>query len=102
MSELPAMEPPVLQPPAVEEYTPGFIISHQKIELEFDFARQVLLGRTELTILPQRKDLKEVRLNARQCIVPLEAAAINGRSAPVHYEDPYEKLDIKDYIVSTV
>ncbi|KFZ11019.1 hypothetical protein V501_04946 [Pseudogymnoascus sp. VKM F-4519 (FW-2642)] len=83
----------------VEEYSPGFVVSHQKLEIEIDFVGRCIRGRTEITILPQRRDLRELRFNARQCEIKERGVLVNGRAAEIQYEDPYERVDIPDYII---
>jgi transcription initiation factor TFIID subunit 2 len=96
------MEAPRAPPPLEEyRYSPGFIVSHQKLEFDIDFARRSLVGHTEITILPQRRELKELRFNVRQCDVPESGILVNGRPADSLYEDAYEKLDIPDYLIQT-
>lgn len=90
------------KPPLVaEEYTPGFVISHQKLEIEVNFNTRSINGRTEITILPQLRDLKELRFNARQCKIPDAGVKINGKSAEIHYDDPYERVTVPDYLIQT-
>ncbi|KFZ16828.1 hypothetical protein V502_04892 [Pseudogymnoascus sp. VKM F-4520 (FW-2644)] len=83
----------------VEEYSPGFIVSHQKLEIEVDFVKRRIVGRTEITILPQRRELKELRFNARQCQIPERGVLVEGRAAEIQYEDPYERVNVPDYII---
>ena len=73
--------------------TPGFSISHQKIELDIDLASRSLKGKTEITLSPLSKDLKTIRLNCRQC--ELAKLFINGKpSSAIGYEDPYAKTTL--------
>jgi len=95
------MEAPPRPPPAIEEYTPGFIVSHQKLEIEVNFVTQSITGRTDITILPQRRDLKELRFNARQCQIPDEGVKVNGKSAGIQYDDPYERVTVPEYLMQT-
>ncbi|KFY44898.1 hypothetical protein V495_03220, partial [Pseudogymnoascus sp. VKM F-4514 (FW-929)] len=86
-------------PAPVEEYAPGFVVSHQKLEIEVDFVGRCITGRTEITILPQRRDLRELRFNARQCEIPDWGTLVNGKAAEIQYEDPYERVNVPDYII---
>lgn len=81
-----------------QESALGFNVSHQKIALEIDFMSRSILGHTEITILPQRKDLNSLRFNARQCEIPEDGVEINGRRAAITYENPYKKIDIPTYL----
>ncbi|KAI9842282.1 MAG: hypothetical protein M1837_007352 [Sclerophora amabilis] len=75
------------QPPGL-----GFSVSHQKVELEVDFATRSLKGTTEITINPHHKELKSLRLNCRQCV--LKRLNINGRGPTVKYQEPYARFKI--------
>jgi transcription initiation factor TFIID subunit 2 len=85
-------------PAAPEVPTYGFVVSHQKVELEVDFPRRTLIGRTEITILPQSKDLRVIKINARQCEIPSGGVKVNGISATVEYENGYKRLDMRKYV----
>lgn len=95
------MEPPPIPTPAVPEPTLGFVVSHQKLEFEIDFTSQTITGQTEITIIPQTRDLKVLRFNARQCEIRGDGVQVNGRPAKIEYEDPYTKLDVPDYVAWT-
>lgn len=90
--EMDAQGLPVIKAP---EY--GFVVSHQKLELEVDFTTQSLKGRTELTILPQTRDLKKIRIDARQCVIPHDGVLVNSAHAEFEYEDPMKAMDIPSY-----
>ncbi|TQS39383.1 hypothetical protein Golomagni_00100 [Golovinomyces magnicellulatus] len=94
------MEVPDKTPVIKREF--GFVVSHQKVELDIDFATQSLQGHCEITILPQTKDLKMVRLDARQCSILDSKVSVNEVPAGYFYEDPMNKLDIPDYLLWTV
>lgn len=67
---------------------PQFAISHQKVALDIDLASRSLKGETEITVIPQNKDLTFIRLNCRQC--DLKRVIVNGKVAPnVFYENLY-------------
>lgn len=69
---------------------PGFTVSHQKLELEVDFATRSVKGKTEITIIPSHKDLRSIRLHCRQCV--LKRININGRGPTIKYQEPYSTL----------
>ena len=70
-----------------------FSVAHQKVELEIDFLNNSLKGNTEITIHPQRKDLKEIRLNYRQGSI--KRLNVNGKVvASWEYADPYENIQL--------
>ncbi|KAH8592100.1 hypothetical protein B0O99DRAFT_597447 [Bisporella sp. PMI_857] len=94
---LDAMEPPA-PAPAKGLHSYGFVVSHQKVELDVDFATQSLKGRTEITILPQEKKLDAINIDARQCKIHLRDILVNNVKAVASYEDPLETLNIPDYI----
>ena len=81
--------------PGVPEQS--FIVSHQKVELDVDFATQTLSGRCEITILPQTKELSTIQIDARQCVIPSDGVMVNGRSAEFEYEDPMKALNIPEF-----
>jgi transcription initiation factor TFIID subunit 2 len=92
------MESPSVPGPVASEPVLGFIVSHQKVELNVDFPSQTISGHTEITILPQHRDLKILRFNARQCEIPHDGVQVNGRTATTSYEDMYKKLDIPKWV----
>jgi len=93
------MEPAAATAPKVPEY--GFVVSHQSIELDIEFSTQSLSGRTEITILPQRRDLHAIRIDARQCTISLDQVKVNGHVAISNYEDPMHALDLPKHILWT-
>lgn len=78
--------------PGASSPGPGYTVSHQKLELEIDFATRSMKGKTKITILPTHKDLKTIRLHCRQCV--LKRININGRGPTIKYQDPYSKLSM--------
>ncbi|TAQ87492.1 hypothetical protein B7494_g4193 [Chlorociboria aeruginascens] len=82
-------------PPKVPEY--GFVVFHQSVELDIDFTTQSLTGRVEITILPQSKDLRTIKLDARQCTIPQNKVLVNGAAATHTYEDRFKGLEIPEY-----
>lgn len=79
--------------PGVPSPSAGFSVSHQKVELDIDLVSRSLKGKTEITINPQSKDLRTIRLNCRQC--ELKRLSINGKGAPtVLYEEPYGRAKL--------
>jgi len=87
---LPVGEKPKLEP----EY--GFVVVSQKVELDVDFSTQSLTGRCEITILPNHNELKEITLDARQCVINSGQVKVEGVAADFSYEDPMEMLNIPD------
>ena len=71
---------------------PGFFVSHQKLELDIDFATKTLRGKTEIIVHPTRKELKVLRLNCRQCV--LKRLNINGKPPTIKYQEPYDQFRI--------
>jgi transcription initiation factor TFIID subunit 2 len=90
------MEPAIAPEAKVPAY--GFVVSHQKVELDVDFATQSLKGCSEITIIPQQRDLRSIRIDARQCSIPSAQILVNGKAATFRYEDPLEALDIPKHI----
>ena len=90
------MEPAIAVPVKAPEY--GFVVSHQKVELEVDFSTQSFSGRTEITILPQHRDLKIIKIDARQCTLAPRSITVNGVVASHSYSDPLKALDIPKHI----
>ncbi|KAL4872249.1 hypothetical protein BDV12DRAFT_152444 [Aspergillus spectabilis] len=70
----------------------GYTVSHQKVELEVDFANRSLKGKTEIIIHPHYKDLRAIRLNFRQG--ELKRLNVSGKVPTVKYVDPYESLQL--------
>ncbi|KAJ5802144.1 uncharacterized protein N7503_004594 [Penicillium pulvis] len=70
-----------------------FSVAHQKVELEIDFINKSLKGNTEITIHPQRKDLRDIYLNFRQG--EIKRINVNGKSvATWDYADPCEHIQL--------
>ena len=72
--------------PAPSEYS----ILKQRVDLDVDFARRAIKGSTEITIQPLVKDLRSIRLQARQC-KPTSIQA-GGITAKYEYEDAYRRM----------
>jgi transcription initiation factor TFIID subunit 2 len=85
-----------------------FVVQHQKVELDIDLATQSLTGRTTIHIIPKTKHLRDIRLDARQCVIStvkvgpsmgIAAEQVNldenikYERAPFEYEDPMKKLN---------
>lgn len=70
----------------------GFSVVSQKVDLTVNFARQSISGSTEITIQPEIKDLKTIRLNCRQARIL--TANVEGSKAEVAYSDPYRKIKL--------
>ncbi|KAK2758685.1 hypothetical protein FQN54_003375 [Arachnomyces sp. PD_36] len=68
----------------------GYTVSHQKVELDIDFATRSLKGKTEITIHPHHKDLKFIRLNFRQG--ELKRLNVSGKAPTTKYTDPYDSF----------
>lgn len=86
----PGPSPSTALPPINNPAQLGFSVSHQKVELDLDFKNRSVRGRTEITIYPHSRDLKNIRLNFSQGDV--QNASINGRGASWKYQDPYHSL----------
>lgn len=96
--------------PKVPKY--GFTVQHQKVELDIDFSTQSLTGKVTLTILPETNDLRDVKIDARQCtiqdgcvlvgIVEKDEAGkdlVDYKAAEFEYEDPMKAMNIPEYYV---
>ena len=68
----------------------SYSVAHQKVELDIDFNNSSLRGKTEITIHPDGKDLKIVKLHLRQC--KITKLHINGKGPHSTYADPYKNL----------
>lgn len=79
--------------PAPVPAGPGFTVSHQKLELDIDFATRSVKGRTEITIHPTHQKLKSLALNCRQCVVT--RLRVNGKAPSSKYDDPYKRAQIQ-------
>jgi transcription initiation factor TFIID subunit 2 len=88
-------QPAASAPPKAPEY--GFVVSHQKVELEVDFSTQSVTGRTEITILPLQKNLRTIQIDARQCAIPPRGVLVNGKVAVYEYEDPMKRLEVPSH-----
>ena len=64
------MVAPILSEPVQQVAGTGFSISNQVVLLDISLAsRQVLKGKTEITVIPESEDLKTIQLHCRQCNV---------------------------------
>lgn len=90
------MELPVSVPE--EKAPPQYELTHQTVTLDIDFATQSLTGTTVLTICPLARNLKEIHIDARQCVLPSNAVTVNGETAEYSYEDPMRKLEIPNHL----
>jgi transcription initiation factor TFIID subunit 2 len=79
-------------PPKAPEH--GFVVSHQTVFLDIDFSTQSLTGRSEIIILPQNKDLRTIKIDARQCVIQANTVKVNEKVADFAYEDPMKLLEI--------
>lgn len=84
---------PILEPESAGVEGLGFTVYHQQVFLDIDPVSCSLKGHTHLILEPQSRDLKEIRLNCRQC--QLSTVTIN-RVAPagIIYNDPYVAIDL--------
>jgi aminopeptidase N len=63
----------------------GWLLQHQRLQIEADFGRRGIRGRTELHLAPTSAELREIRLNARQ--LRIHACRLNGRPVTFELED---------------
>ncbi|KAJ9668995.1 Transcription initiation factor TFIID subunit 2 [Coniosporium apollinis] len=82
------VEPPLLPSPEI-----GYSVGSQKVELDIDFARRSLKGKTEILIYPRSKDIRTIRLNCRQCT--LTRVTVQDKAPSLTYDDPYTALDLR-------
>ena len=84
--------------PVAEEYTPGFTVVAQRLDFEIDFVTRSITGKSIINVLPQRRDLKELRFHARQCEIHEDDVTVDQKSAETHYDDYYKRVAIPDYM----
>ncbi|PLB50679.1 TATA binding protein associated factor [Aspergillus steynii IBT 23096] len=70
----------------------GFTVAHQKVELEIDFANKSLKGKTEITIHPQQKDFRVIRLSFRQG--EIKRITVGGKTTPFKHTNSYDTLQL--------
>ncbi|KAG9229543.1 hypothetical protein BJ875DRAFT_488823 [Amylocarpus encephaloides] len=92
--ELAELEELEEMPTAVPEY--GFVVAHQRLDLDIDFSTQTVTGWTTITILPQKRDFDTIRIHARQCAIG--KVVVEGVEAEFDYEDPMKSMDIPKYV----
>jgi transcription initiation factor TFIID subunit 2 len=90
--------PPHPAPPDPKAPEYGFTVSHQKVELDIDFATQSLNGRVEIQIIPQSKDLRTIKIDARQCLIGKGKVLVNKIEADFEYTDPMKALELPPYL----
>ncbi|KZT27583.1 hypothetical protein NEOLEDRAFT_1130581 [Neolentinus lepideus HHB14362 ss-1] len=71
----------------------GYSISHQKVVLEIDFSGSAW-GYTEITVVPNTKDLKTIHLHSRQCYI--HSVTVAAHQADFIHQDPLSSLSISD------
>lgn len=71
---------------------PEFSVAHQKVELDIDFETRSLKGKTEITIHPFHKGLRQVPLNFRQG--ELTRLSVSGKGPTTKYTEPYHNLQL--------
>ncbi|KAL4251521.1 Transcription initiation factor TFIID subunit 2 [Abortiporus biennis] len=72
----------------------GFTIYvHQKVVLEIDFSGSIW-GYTELTVVPQTKDLRTIHLHSRQCTI--HSVTVASHSADFVHHDPLANISISN------
>jgi transcription initiation factor TFIID subunit 2 len=69
-----------------------FVVQHQDVALDFDFTTQTITGRATLTIEPRTKDLREIRLSARQLEVTAIRIDNKHKVDGFRYADPYNSV----------
>jgi transcription initiation factor TFIID subunit 2 len=79
------------EPAAAQAFVP-FVVQHQDVALDFDFAAQTITGRATLTIEPRTKDLREIRLSARQLDVTSIRVDNKHKVDGFRYADPYRSV----------
>jgi len=84
--------PAVTDPTETPRPEPGFTVLSQKVELDIDLASRTAQGKTEITIQPTVKDLRNVRLNCRQSV--LKHVTVEGKVAGRTYGDLYKRLQL--------
>lgn len=82
------------EPQHLQPLIPAFSLAHQNVELDIDLFARRLKGRTEITINPQSKELKSVRLNCRQCKIT-RITANSKVCSSFAYEEPYSKAALR-------
>ncbi|KAL8905811.1 MAG: hypothetical protein Q9171_006524 [Xanthocarpia ochracea] len=83
----------IIDPHSAQPLSPGFSLTHQKVELDIDLLARRLKGRAEININPHSKDLRSVRLNCRQC--DIKRITVNNKPCPNYvYEEPYNKTTL--------
>jgi transcription initiation factor TFIID subunit 2 len=94
MPGLVEMEPPEVPPPK----EPTFSVIHQEVELYIDFGTRRITGHTELTIEPQSKDLKFIKLCSRGITVGNIVVESKYSVAPtaVKFRDPYDGFRVRE------
>ena len=76
--------------PAVAATTREFSILRQKLYFEFDFLHLSVKGETEITLVPQSKALRQLRINCRQC--EIQSIFVQEKPTTFVYNDPYKSL----------
>lgn len=75
-----------------------FAVLTQKLELEIDFPMRSLTGTTILEIQPLIRDLKSIKINARQCVIPLGDIRVDGKPCEVEFEDRYRNITVPGFV----
>jgi transcription initiation factor TFIID subunit 2 len=75
---------------------PTFSVIQQEVELDVDFKTRKVTGWTELTIEPQSRELRLIKLCSRG--ITVRNITVEGKypAAAVNYYDPYNGLRVRD------
>ena len=71
---------------------PGYTLVHQVIELDVDFSEQIR-GRTEITLYPDSKDLRDITISSKQCRI---GSVLVNDQKPLHWDlhEPCDRLRV--------
>jgi transcription initiation factor TFIID subunit 2 len=82
--------------PAQPSDEPTFSVIQQEVELDVDLRTRQVTGWTELTIEPQSKDLRLIKLCSRG--ITVRNVTVEGKypAVAVRYDDPYNGLRVRE------
>ncbi|KAH9826250.1 transcription initiation factor tfIID [Teratosphaeria destructans] len=70
-----------------------YSVLRQRVDLDVDLATQSIKGSTEITVQPAARDVREIKLQCRQC--KIGSVQVNGITAKYEYENPYKRARLQ-------
>ncbi|KAI1193260.1 hypothetical protein F5X97DRAFT_44553 [Nemania serpens] len=73
-----------------------YVVFKQHVELDIDFRRKHVRGRSHILVVPIEPDISEVYIDARLCEIDVENITVSNCPVRAYYDDPCDKIDTPD------